>query len=105
MPFCLDLEKYIGWIYYLSIAPRTTIKLHPWTCKIWFTLTVFLLLSGKKEAFGLQNGKVNYWMDISQHAYWISLVLTGRDHTSFHAPNGFSKFSWLLMLCLQEFVT
>lgn len=45
-------------LYYLPAAPTMTLKLHSWTYMIWFTLTALPFLSGKKEAFGLQNGKV-----------------------------------------------
>lgn len=47
----------LHFLYYLPTAPTMTLKLHPWTCMIWFTMTVLPFLSGKKEAFSLQNGK------------------------------------------------
>lgn len=59
------IEFALHFLYYLPIAPTMTIKLHPWTYMIWFTLTVFLFLSGKKEAFGLQNGKVTSYTSLS----------------------------------------
>lgn len=69
---------------------------------IRFTLSAFLFLSEKKEAYGLLSAK----LAITHLLYWNSPVLAGRDHTSSHVPDGFSAQSLLgysFSVFLQEF--